>query len=91
MNYTIAFHGCEIMGTSMCSMEIRWILALMATLPNGTSLYITGTLLAKLSMTLHDVLIVLKNLQFGFGFWRPKMTFKASDTLNTSKLEALIL
>ena len=64
----------------------------IATLPNGASLYDTVTLLAKLSMSLHDVVIVLTNLQslqFGFGFWQPKMTFKASDTLNTSKLDPL--
>lgn len=68
MNCT-AFHGCEIMGTTMCSLEIQWLVALMVILPNGTSLYGTVTLLAKLSMTLHNVLVVLTNLQFGFGFW----------------------
>jgi hypothetical protein len=32
VNYTAAFQGCEIMGTTMCSMEIRWLVALMATI-----------------------------------------------------------
>lgn len=78
MNYTIAFHTCEIVGTSTCSMETWWLATLMATLPNDTSLYDTAAFFAKLSMALHDALAL--HLQFGVWFLWPKMAFKAGDT-----------
>ncbi|KAG0624978.1 hypothetical protein M758_2G018300 [Ceratodon purpureus] len=62
-----------------CNAEVTWDTVVRASLPKGTSLYDTVTLFAKFHVAMHDSLIVLITLQFGFWFWRPEMAFRAGD------------
>ncbi|KAG0603346.1 hypothetical protein M758_10G086400 [Ceratodon purpureus] len=78
MNDT-ANQSCLKLNNVACFPEETWSAVARATLPRGTSLFDTVTLFAKLSVAMHDTLIVLFTLQYGFWFWRPEMAFKAGD------------
>ena len=65
--------------TSVCGIETTWAAIARQVLPEDTSLYNTVVLFAKLSVAMHDALVVLTNLQHGFWFWRPMMAYRAGD------------
>ncbi|KAG0570115.1 hypothetical protein KC19_6G139800 [Ceratodon purpureus] len=63
-----------------CNSETTWATVVRASLPKRTSLYDTVVTLAKLHVAMHDALIVLTTLQYGFWFWRPEMAYKTGDS-----------
>ena len=65
--------------TGMCGIETTFAEIARQLLPEDTSLYATVALFTKLSMAMHDALVVLTTLQHGFWFWRPIMAYRAGD------------
>ena len=68
-----------VSSTGMCGIETTWAQITREVLPEDTSLYDTVVLFAKLSVAMHDALVVLTTLQHGFWFWRPIMAYRAGD------------
>lgn len=80
MNTTAAIVGCPKVNSSVtCFAENVWSAIARASLPPSLSLYDTVATFAKLAVTMHDALIVLTTLQYGFWFWRPQMAIRAGD------------
>ena len=75
----ISLCGNPTTSTVDCSIETMWAEVTRQLLPEDTSLYDTVVLFAKLSVAMHDALVVLTNLQHGFWFWRPMMAYRAGD------------
>ena len=66
-------------GANPCGIETTWAAITRKLVPEDSSLYDTVVLFAKLSVAMHDALVVLTNLQHGFWFWRPVMAYRAGD------------
>jgi hypothetical protein len=76
MNTTAAWVSCTKIGNTEC---FAWNAIARSALPSTLSLYDTVTVLAKLAVAMHDAIIVLTTLQYGFWFWRPEMAIRAGD------------
>ena len=79
MNFTAALAGCVKVNSSSCYPENIWSSMVRSSLPTSLSLYDTVEIFAKLAVTMHDALLVLTTLQYGFWFWRPEMATRAGD------------
>lgn len=66
MNNTVALLSCPKLNTLTCWPAATWSIILRNTLPKQTSLYDTVTILAKLSVAIHDAFVVVGTLQYGF-------------------------
>lgn len=80
MNVTAAFSACfKVGGNVACFPESIWSAITRSSLPPTLSLYDTVETFAKLAVTMHDAIIVLTTLQYGFWFWRPESAMRAGD------------
>ncbi|KAG0627800.1 hypothetical protein M758_2G229000 [Ceratodon purpureus] len=80
MNYTASLYLCPRQNTTYCLfIESFWTVAAMNILPKETSLDDIVEVFAKLSVALHDALVVVAAQKDGYWFWRPQMAFTAGD------------
>lgn len=79
MNATAAFVACAKVDSTVCIPESVWGVIARSSLPPTLSLSDTVTIFVTLAVTMHEVLIVPTNLQYGFWFWRPQSAMRAGD------------
>lgn len=80
MNLTANLIGCPRVNNNKCHFEQQATAAAQSALPNGTSLYDSVLLLAKISVTQYDAGIAHSILKYGFWFWRPSQAYQAGDS-----------
>ncbi|KAG0587293.1 hypothetical protein KC19_2G154300 [Ceratodon purpureus] len=83
MNFTASLYACPKVNVtyneSGCTTDLFWIQAALNALPATTSLYDAVTLLAKMSVALHETQIIIMTMKDGFYFWRPALAFRTGD------------
>jgi hypothetical protein len=79
MNLTADFYGCQRVNTSSCAVDGKMHSVIKVILPKDATLAQTVTILAKMSVAIHDAAVVLGALQYGFWFWRPVTAFRTVD------------
>jgi hypothetical protein len=83
MNFTASLYSCPkvnvTFATAGCATEFFWIQAAISALPAATPLYDVVTLLAKMSVALHEAQIIIMTMKDGYYFWRPAMAFRTGD------------
>ncbi|KAG0580380.1 hypothetical protein KC19_4G168900 [Ceratodon purpureus] len=84
MNFTASlYYGCNKVNvtytTAGCNVDLFWIQAAFDALPATTSLYDAVTLLAKMSVALHEAQLVIMVMKDGYYFWRPAQAFRTGD------------
>ncbi|KAG0590166.1 hypothetical protein M758_1G075600 [Ceratodon purpureus] len=80
MNLTANLIGCPRVNNNKCHFEQQATAAAQSALPNGTSLYDSVLLLAKISVTQYDAGIAQSILKYGFWFWRPSQAYQEGDS-----------
>lgn len=80
MNYTASLYLCGRANTTYCLIiGSFWTVATINILPANTTLYDIVETFAKVSVALHDALIVVAQQKDGYWFWRPQMAYEAGD------------
>lgn len=83
MNFTASLYSCPRVNVTFtqvgCTNELFWINAAINALPATTPLNDVVTLLAKMSVAIHEVQLVIMTMKDGYYFWRPAMAFRAGD------------
>lgn len=83
MNRTADLFSCskeEVSFTTVgCNSDMFWINAAINSVPKKTPLYDVVTLLAKMSVAMHETQIVVMTMKDGYWFWRPADAFRTGD------------